>query len=156
MRLQQIRQDGVVLPPSYDAWNKALREDMLPKSVSYPMNIILWRIATCKALMGAKNAECYYRKAISATDSNPENIPHYMARLAMKAECEGVMDSAKGTRREEKMASFAKDYQKLKECCHDILLAECDKIDSLLHFVDANGDDCKEVLRRITRSIPIL
>ena len=61
-------------------------------------------------------AEPYYKEAISVTDSNPMNLPHFMARLAMKAEYENILARSNKAKTTRSFISFERDYQKLKEC----------------------------------------
>lgn len=100
----------------FSAWNVVPPDAIIPDQRLYPVNIILWRIGTAKAVMQPGAAEPYYKEAISVTDSNPMNLPHFMARLAMKAEYENILARSNKAKTTRSFLSFERDYQKLKEC----------------------------------------
>ncbi len=139
----------------FDAWNKLAPEEIIPDSREYPVNIILWRIGTCKALKQPGSAEYYYKEAISSTDSQLNNLPHYMARLAMKAEYAGLLEQKNFKKA---FKSFDKDYCKWRECAPASMESLKAAIDSLIDQIGKEKDDSEKqkLTLKIVHMIPVL
>lgn len=152
-----IKKDNPLGKQMFSAWNAVPPEHIIPDSREYPTNIILWRIATCKAIMQPGAAHTYYKEAISATESEPRNLPHYMAKLAMKAEYEGMLESSKKNKGK-RFSSSVMDWQK------QLLISNINSIPSIYHINDlliemTQAHDIsiqKELCLKLTQSIPIL
>ncbi len=153
-----LKNDNPLGKEMFSAWNVVPPDDIIPDSHEYPTNIILWRIATCKAIMQPGAAPIYYKDAIYATDNNPRNLPNYMARLAMKAEFEGLLNKDTLNKIGKHFTSFQDDYKKLSKCWGETSTSFCSKMNeymNLYHFEKENLED-KKILLTIAKSIPIL
>ncbi len=153
-----LKNDSTLGKEMFSAWNVVPPEDIIPDSHEYPTNIILWRIATCKAIMQPGAAATYYKEAISVTDNNPQNLPHYMARLAMKAEYEGMLETTNKAKLKKKFTSFESDYQKLdafysemKKTRKDVM---SDMINNLCEALISHSSI--DLYLKISSNIPIL
>lgn len=140
------------------AWNMVHPEDIIPDSREHPTNIILWRIAISKAIMQPGAATAYYKEAISATDSNPRNLPHFMARLAMKADYEGMSNLPNKFKSRRSFLSFERDYLKLKECWLGFSMKVLSRLEGYFAYAKnpGNTDGGMHDLANIANSIPIL
>lgn len=153
-----LRHDHPLGREMFDAWNLIPPADMIPDSNEYPTNIILWRMAACKAMMRQGTAHQYYEKAISVTDSNPKNLPHYMARLAMKAEREGLLGAENKIRSAGKRVSLETDYQNLRAYYPIGNIKLVDDIGGMIADLKdaADADEKRRLYLKIAHRVPIL
>ena len=153
-----LKEDVILGKEMFSAWNVVPPGDIIPDSHEYPTNIILWRIATCKAIMHPKAAYTYYKEAISATDSNPRNLPHYMARLAMKAEYEGLLGSTNKEKLKKKVTPFEEDFQKFNAFYDEMEKNTNNKIIEKITSLSKTSieDSNVNLYLQIVGSIPIL
>ena len=142
----------------FSAWNMVPLEDIIPDSREHPTNIILWRIAISKAIMQPGAATAYYKEAISATDSNPRNLPHFMARLAMKADYEGMSNLPNKSKSRRSFLSFERDYLKMKECWPGFSMKVLSRLEGYFAYAKnpGNTDGGMHDPANIANSIPIL
>lgn len=153
-----LKKDHPLGKKMFSAWNTVPPDDIIPDSRDYPTNIILWRVATCKAIMQPGAAAAYYKDAISSTDNNPQNLPNYMARIAMMAECMGLLSKENLVKARKKISTFHAEYEKLKRCWQDPLGLIINRIDEQLVCCKTSVGDTTEQkkLLAIVDSIPIL
>lgn len=139
----------------FDSWNKITPEEIIPDSREYPVNIILWKIGTCKAFKQSGAAAEYYHEAVSVTNNQINNLPNYVARLAMKAEYAGLLEQKNFKKN---FQSFNRDYQKWKEHALTSTKSLQSFIDELIDRIEMEKDshEKQKLSLQIARHIPIL